>query len=119
MADEQLTRRQWRKGAVKALLASTTPSGRFLMLRAGFFHFQTIAQPVLKAVADHAFTSSDLRRIYDDLAKHVFEHERHLQARFEKKFLANLHKDRDVPSAPSETPGDGITVESAGTGMIH
>lgn len=112
MADEQLTRRQWRKGAVKALLGSTTPGGRFLMLRAGFLQFQTVAGPSFSTLAGFTFTSAELRRIWDDLGAYVLEHERELQPKFERAYQRNLHKNPERPSDPSDTPGDGIIVEN-------
>jgi hypothetical protein len=76
----------WVDDAVKALIASTTPSGRYLILRQGFLAFEQRAAPQFRAECGFSFTSHELRGIWEAIGRWVHRTERHLQRALERQY---------------------------------
>ena len=92
-----LPRARWVKAVASALVASSTPSGRFRMMRGGFIHFHSLVRPIVKQVTGLALTSQDARSIYEYLARYVWLNERHLQRVFEAQYELSRRKDLERP----------------------
>ena len=94
----------WVRDAARGLIASTTPSGRFLILRGGYHHFEQTAIPIFDQLSGFKFTSSEMRWVFEYVARHVMRHERHLQAGFEEMYQVQLRKDIIRPTEKEEDP---------------
>ncbi len=90
------------KDAARALIAATSPSGRFLILRGGFVNFQIVAKQQFGQEADFAPTSTELRWMWDFLVSYVMRKERHLVDRFEAAYQKHLRKNAGKPTEAAE-----------------
>lgn len=83
----------WVRDAARAMIASTTPSGRFLIMRGGYQRFEQTLLPTFDQLSGFKFTSSEGRWIFEYIARHIMRKEAHLQAGFEDLYQIQLRKD--------------------------
>jgi hypothetical protein len=105
---------QWVADAAKAMVSATTPSGRWLLLRDGFFHFQSIAPATFAQMAGFTFTSQETRFIWHFLVEYVHTSERHLgpmiQADHERERTRSRAGDPvDAPPPSRHDPREIVT----------
>lgn len=119
---EVIGKRAARLYAAQALIASTTPGLRFLMLRAGFIRFQPTGKIMFSELAGWTFDSNDLRRIYEFVGRYAQRMEGHMWPGMEKlyqlerrKFSADRIGDDDGPGSGSGG-GSDISVEAVRDG---
>lgn len=86
-------RGRWVRDAARALIASTTASGRFLIMRGGYQRFEQTFIPSFDQLSPFKFTSGEGRWVFEYLARHILRTEAHLQAGFEDLYQIQLRKD--------------------------
>lgn len=74
------------KDAVGAIVAATTPYGRYRIYKEGFLKFEPIARRRFREQANIPFTSTELRCIFDSLKLYIDTKERHLRASCRKQY---------------------------------
>lgn len=74
------------KDAVGAIVAATTPYGRYRICKEGFLKFEPIARRQFREEANIPFTSVELRVIFDSLKLYIDTKERHLRASCRKQY---------------------------------
>lgn len=74
------------KDAVGAIVAATTPYGRYRIYKEGFLKFEPIARRQFREEANLPFTSIELRCIFDSLGLYIKTKERHLRASCRKQY---------------------------------
>lgn len=130
-------RGQWVRDAARALIGSTTPSGRFLLMREGFDVFFERAKPALRAFVDFDLTAGELRWVYDYIARYIVEtgkvrhrlpngavirmREIDIQPELERRYQRQLRKNLTPDSLEEDTSGPlDITTESTrGDRQVH
>jgi len=111
-------RGRWVRDGARAIIASSTASGRFLILRGGFVRFQNTAMPFFKELAGFDFDSNELRWIFEYLARYVLTHERRLQPGFEQLYQLQLHKDVVREEKVDAPTGDDMRIEFIKDGAL-
>lgn len=111
-------RGQWVRDCALALVASTEPSGRFLLMRGGFYLFQERTRTQFKNHVNLNLTSDELRWIYDYVARYMMRglcrvggrlvREKDLQRHFEKQYQKELRL--NLTPDVEELPGDGSDI---------
>lgn len=108
--------------AAQSIIASTTPGGRFLMLRGGFWRFQQASKVMFTELAGWTFDSNELRKIWEFIGRYVQRKEWHMQPGLallyeqeRRKFSADRIGDDDGPGSGSGG-GSDISVEAVRDG---
>lgn len=106
-------RKAWVADAAKAMVSATTPSGRWLLLRDGYYHFERVAPALFDQMAGFKFTSQEIRFIWFFLSEYVHLHERHLasviQAEHERERTRSTPDTSPAEQAKTMDPRDIVT----------
>lgn len=104
----------WVMDAAQAMIAATTPSARWFLLRDGYHHFERVAGPLFRELAGFSFDSVELRYMWGNLRSWVNRKEKHLHAGFEDQYQRErTHSTPEASTRPEwQGEGDGITVDT-------
>jgi hypothetical protein len=101
--DPPVRRWQFVYTALGAILSSTTPGGRYLMLRNGFQHFQLVSMVSFEQMSSMKLDANELRALYEGLAEYVQRREAHMQPGFDLLYELERRKfSSDVPTIADE-----------------
>lgn len=102
----------WVTAGAKAIIASTDPPLRWLIMREGFQAFQDFAKArqIFDQLTPFSFNSYELRWIFETLCNYATHREGKWHPKFEQRYQEQLHKDIERPSDPNDEP-DIVTVE--------
>jgi hypothetical protein len=76
--DPPVRRWQFVYSALGAILSSTTPGGRYLMLRNGFPSFQLASMVSFDQLSTMKFDATELRALFDGIEEYVQRKEAHM-----------------------------------------
>jgi len=108
----------WVEDACRAIIASTMPDGRWVIVRQGFTKFEFWARTAFKNLSPFTFTSRELRDIFEGVEKYSARHDQRLHRAFARMYDKRHQWDRTKPIETEKTLDDVIQVESVRDGFL-